>query len=516
MKLAVAAAVVAAGCSVWWGFLSRHHLLPTLSSAEISAAALGEAAVSDPAAASRVLGQNWFTALFAPPSATAGPRQRALSQLEAAGLALTGEDFVRTAGTRNRALVDLFLQAGIDVNAPGADGRTALLAATLAKDWPLAESLLGSGADVNEADAHGFSPLMAAAAAGQSQPVQTLLKWGASPAATDEQGHTALHWALATRNVGVSLALLGAGVPSTGKCCDGGRDLLAHAFDTGNWQLIEPILKEQPATLTWNSNTRAALVQAITARDSARAGLLLSKHPAQPTPESKAQPLLAYALLANDLAQFEFLLACGADPNTPLNSPVEKAFNQAVQSNLMRGYLESEPGMTTLMLAAGLGREDFTRALLDKGARRGLVTGKYKMAALSFAAFVEDAEVMQMLIGDSPSPEKLRVQISLGAQRASLIRDGVSIYSTDISSGRTGFSTPTGEFVVTDKHAAHMSTIYKASMPFFMRLNCRDFGMHQGQLPGYPASHGCIRLPSGAATRLFKEVPVGTLVSITH
>lgn len=121
-----------------------------------------------------------------------------------------------------------------------------------------------------------------------------------------------------------------------------------------------------------------------------------------------------------------------------------------------------------------------------------------------------------MLIGDSPSPEKLRVQISLGAQRASLIRDGVSIYSTDISSGRTGFSTPTGEFVVTDKHAAHMSTIYKASMPFFMRLNCRDFGMHQGQLPGYPASHGCIRLPSGAATRLFKEVPVGTLVSITH
>jgi len=51
-------------------------------------------------------------------------------------------------------------------------------------------------------------------------------------------------------------------------------------------------------------------------------------------------------------------------------------------------------------------------------------------------------------------------------------------------------------------------------MPYFMRLNCRDFGMHAGVVASYPASHGCIRLPSGVARRLFSEIPVGTVVMI--
>lgn len=68
--------------------------------------------------------------------------------------------------------------------------------------------------------------------------------------------------------------------------------------------------------------------------------------------------------------------------------------------------------------------------------------------------------------------------------------------------------------MVTDKHQTHVSSIYKVKMPFFMRLNCRDFGMHEGHVPDYPASHGCIRLPADIARRLFKEVPIGTLVTI--
>ena len=67
---------------------------------------------------------------------------------------------------------------------------------------------------------------------------------------------------------------------------------------------------------------------------------------------------------------------------------------------------------------------------------------------------------------------------------------------------------------MTDKHAMHVSTIYKAKMPWFLRLDGRDFGMHSGVVPGYPASHGCIRVPDEVARRLFKELPMGTLVSI--
>jgi hypothetical protein len=68
--------------------------------------------------------------------------------------------------------------------------------------------------------------------------------------------------------------------------------------------------------------------------------------------------------------------------------------------------------------------------------------------------------------------------------------------------------------VVTDKKTFHISNLYHAKMPFFMRLSCKDFGMHEGELPGYPASHGCIRLPGDSARKLFKEVPIGTLVTI--
>jgi lipoprotein-anchoring transpeptidase ErfK/SrfK len=51
-------------------------------------------------------------------------------------------------------------------------------------------------------------------------------------------------------------------------------------------------------------------------------------------------------------------------------------------------------------------------------------------------------------------------------------------------------------------------------MPYFMRLSCLDFGMHEGVVPNHPASHGCIRLPGDVARRLFAEIPVGTVVTV--
>ncbi len=216
------------------------------------------------------------------------------------------------------------------------------------------------------------------------------------------------------------------------------------------------------------------------------------------------------------MATFKFLLDCGADGNTLLNSPVEKEFSARVSSSFTRLYLEEDAGMTILMLAAGTEKTDYVRALLEHGAKRFLTSAKYKMVPLYFAARTEIPEIMQMLIGDSsPTPEQMRIEISLSSQRLNLYKDGASIFTAPVSTGRPGFATPAGKYVITDKHLMHTSTIYKtAQMPFFMRLNCRDFGMHEGQLPGYPASHGCIRLPGSAARQLFKDVPIGTLVTI--
>jgi len=139
-------------------------------------------------------------------------------------------------------------------------------------------------------------------------------------------------------------------------------------------------------------------------------------------------------------------------------------------------------------------------------------------SALQQAITSGNAERVRLVLSShegTPTPEGCQSPL-LASQRATLYRDGAPAFRTEISSGKSGYSTPTGQFVVTDKKQSHMSTIYKVKMPFFMRLSCKDFGMHEGYVPDYPASHGCIRVPADAARKLFKEVPIGTLVTITN
>src|SRR5205085_4684661 len=123
-------------------------------------------------------------------------------------------------------------------------------------------------------------------------------------------------------------------------------------------------------------------------------------------------------------------------------------------------------------------------------------------------------ETIQALITNAPTKDSFFIEVSIDEQRARYFREGKLVLTTEVSTGRSGFPTRPGEYVITDKNREHRSTIYHdASMPFFMRLSCRDFGMHEGALPGYAASHGCIRLPGNVAQQLFREVPVGTWVS---
>jgi hypothetical protein len=242
--------------------------------------------------------------------------------------------------------------------------------------------------------------------------------------------------------------------------------------------------------------------------------LLLGKHATPPTPEGKTVPLLAYAIAKNDAPLFSTLLTCGADSNTALPARCDKDFLALLPSKSLRGYIEEDKNVTVLMLAAGLGREDYLRALLDAGADRKRATSRYKMLALYIAAETGQWRCTQILLGSGPSPDQLRIEISLASQRAALIKNGVPIFRTECSTGRQGYSTRTGRFVITDKERNHRSTIYKVDMPYFMRLSCLDFGMHAGVVPNYPASHGCIRLPSEAARKLFSEIPIGTLVTV--
>ena len=414
---------------------------------------------------------------------------------------------------RRTHIIDHCFNADTELSAPILRGPNAVITAALKQEWEIVRKLIDAGAAVETADETGLTSLMVAAKQGNLEMLRTLLEREARIDFMDFEGRTALHYAIAAGKH-EALDLLLSNLPNFQPWSATGRDLFTAALETGDMRIFQSILERFPASLEWTSDTRRALEAALKADMREQVRLLLTKHPAPPTREGGIVPLIAYAI-ANDEAQlFHTLLACGTDPNITIPKTAEKEFMSLLKNKYLRLYIENETGVNLLMLASGLGRTDYVRALLDAGADRNRSTPKHKMLPLYFAAWTSNWKCVQMLLGGGPMPEQLRVEISLAKQYATVIKDGVEVFSTQVSTGRAGYSTPAGHYVITDKDRDHISTIYKVAMPYFMRLNCRDFGMHAGVVPRYPASHGCIRLPGDAAKKLFSEIPVGTVVMI--
>ena len=397
-------------------------------------------------------------------------------------ISISPGELVRAVTIGRQSLIDLCLMERVDPNGRDAQGRTPLLIATSQQDWKTARRLVEAGAVVDLADNKGFTPLMASAMQGNSEMFRLLLA-----RSTDLHAEAR---------------------------CDDGRDLLGMALDGGNPEIIRTVAERLPSMPQWTNSTQRALNAALLAGNKDQIRLLLGKHVTPPTAEGKNVPLLAYAIAMNDQSLFNTLLACGADPNTVLPERCDKDFLTLVSLKSLRGYIEGDKNVTVLMLAAGFGKEDYLRALLDAGADRKRATARYKMLPLYIAAQTGHWRCTQILLGRGPSPDQLRIEISLASQRVALVKNGVPVFHTPCSTGREGYSTKRGQFVITDKNRNHRSSIYHVEMPYFMRLSCLDFGMHAGYVPNRPASHGCIRLPSEAARKFFSEIPIGTLVTV--
>jgi hypothetical protein len=106
--------------------------------------------------------------------------------------------------------------------------------------------------------------------------------------------------------------------------------------------------------------------------------------------------------------------------------------------------------------------------------------------------------------------------VNLATQRAVLFRNGVPIAASTVSSGKEGHETPTGVFTILQKRREHYSNLYNnAPMPNMQRLTWDGIALHAGNLPGYPASHGCIRLPMDFSKLLFDVTSLGMTVVLT-
>ena len=137
----------------------------------------------------------------------------------------------------------------------------------------------------------------------------------------------------------------------------------------------------------------------------------------------------------------------------------------------------------------------------------------------SNSSISNDFAKFQWLSSDDNQPDATvsvnHIIVSLADQRLYAYHDQQLVAWSNVSSGRPGHETPTGAFTVSEKDVDHHSSLYdNAPMPFFMRLTDGGVGLHAGQLPGYPASHGCVRLPLAMAGELYQRVESGTPVEI--
>jgi hypothetical protein len=106
--------------------------------------------------------------------------------------------------------------------------------------------------------------------------------------------------------------------------------------------------------------------------------------------------------------------------------------------------------------------------------------------------------------------------VSLPEQKAYVYRNGVLIGATTVSTGKQGHATPTGVFTILQKNEDHYSNLYNnAPMPYMQRLTWSGVAIHAGRLPGYPASHGCVRMPYEFARLLFRETKTGMTVVVS-
>ena len=145
------------------------------------------------------------------------------------------------------------------------------------------------------------------------------------------------------------------------------------------------------------------------------------------------------------------------------------------------------------------------------------------------------------VFGANVASAQYSVEIDLGDQKAYLLYDGRAVMESPISTGRYGHLTPNGSYRITDKDLNHTSSIYgkiidrsgrtvvadadvdmivpaatrfvNAPMRYFMQF-APGIGMHAGYLPGYPASHGCVRMPEAKAIAFFQAVSVGSPVNV--
>jgi hypothetical protein len=165
-------------------------------------------------------------------------------------------------------------------------------------------------------------------------------------------------------------------------------------------------------------------------------------------------------------------------------------------------------------LSAGLNRRSMIRILVTgAGLLPFLVSAALAKPAKKDATRLKPGQFEWRLERAPAGP--VAIIVSIPKQQVYVYRNGIQIGVSSCSTGKKGHETPTGVFTILQKAKQHYSSTYdNAPMPNMERLTWDGIALHAGKLPGYPASHGCVRLPPAFAEKLYEVTQIGTPVII--
>lgn len=427
--------------------------------------------------------------------------------------------------------VDKLIESGADLKQKDGDGNTALQLAVNQSDTAMVRTLVLAGAPIDA------GPTVAAAYQRRDNPtINLLLNAGVDPNVTlPETGQRLLDVAVADGSLSTVRSLLKAkadpgdhfgkamlerrddlvltflqsGDAASLKSPDG-TGLLDYALKKELYHFVLPILQAlspEPSKEPWLSRALRNGHTGITM------ALLKDGFPLGNGRTADYHTMLGWAI-ANGMDEVAlYLIDAGVDVNMRERYPATPLFIEKFsESKSFQRILARDRGVRPLMMVPVKKNYKLAKALIDAGATNS-ATSKYNYP-ISIASWFDDVRMMQIIFGRDPDVQPRKLVIDLSSQKVELYEDGKVTYTSKCSTGKKGYETETGTFVVTQKRKRHVSSIYGSSMPNFMRLSCSDFGLHTGVCPGYPASHGCIRLPSSAAIHYYKVCTLGDIVVI--
>ncbi|MDP0491361.1 MAG: ankyrin repeat domain-containing protein [Verrucomicrobiota bacterium JB023] len=418
-------------------------------------------------------------------------------------------------------LVDFLLKEGASPDSPASDNQS-LLALALQDNRPrLVASLLEKGAEadillagepviaqlINRADDWGLS------AETLTQLCGNLLLTGADAEAPLTNGQRPLQLALAKDYRPIIDLLL--------PRCEDISDTLWLAIRAENDPAISQLLAKGASPLEQGPEGESPLIHAIRYGRVSLLNRLLS-HGANPDEMAREGQRALFLALAMDRTQCA--LALINHDNRPaldavMAEPVSEEFREHFgKKGFLDWYCRNETGLTPLMVAVMRGQLTVAERLIELGVDRFQGTSAPGVVyPIQMAAENKNVPMQQLLLGVSYRDEDQRRKfvIDLSEQKVRYYRDGELVRTSQVSTGRSGYRTPPGEYVITDKTRHKRSNIYnEAPMPYFQRFSCTAIGFHEGYTGSRFASHGCIRLPRATAQLFWKETKLGDRVTI--